>query len=554
MFKTAKTKEEFDKMLKEYIEARQTFKQKLYAQKGSEQAMEELAKKQNKPVVESLENLPIKEDINELFKEYRKVFDDFNEKELSDLLNVPYNKNDSKIDIFKKFAKKNDYDEERIKSYLTEDKIEDFKNELEEIELEKKKKDFEKDFGDFQDYGIISEIEEDRRIKNEVDKLVKEIESDSIKNRSLEELEEYLELLKESKEDGLFKKYPKLKESYNRVKQIYNEKAEEEAEEAEEEVKEVKEVKEEVKEVKTNYKKLYDNTTVIDDIELLQKNNNLRKLNKKIQKLLTEAEIRKLGLTPIKKQNTSYENKINENNQLIEMLKNNSNGRISQSKFIGALKSNDYIEKEIKKLIDYIINKRPDIDSTEIKILYDKLMSKEKAGPSPKEEQRPIQEAKGLRKSHNNLKLQDSKFGKLQFVNLEDLILRRRLNVRKNNRYLYRNKRVDQDLIDLLTKRYNPKRNYSSHSIKLFRELVKQSELPVAPYSGKQKLVDGNGLQAYTSIDEMVDELEVLIGELDAGNNSDAIKNEIGNIIDYLLKKKEITKLQHRKLFEKYVA
>ena len=52
-------------------------------------------------------------------------------------------------------------------------------------------------------------------------------------------------------------------------------------------------------------------------------------------------------------------------------------------------------------------------------------------------------------------------------------------------------KKADVDLVDLLTKkRYNPKKVYSEKSINLFKELVKQSGLPVHVGSGKYSLIN----------------------------------------------------------------
>ena len=50
---------------------------------------------------------------------------------------------------------------------------------------------------------------------------------------------------------------------------------------------------------------------------------------------------------------------------------------------------------------------------------------------------------------------------------------------------------VDISLIDLLTKRYNPKVEYTTEAKDIFRDLIKFSGLKKSRKSGKQKLLGG---------------------------------------------------------------
>jgi hypothetical protein len=56
----------------------------------------------------------------------------------------------------------------------------------------------------------------------------------------------------------------------------------------------------------------------------------------------------------------------------------------------------------------------------------------------------------------------------------------------------------------------------------------------------------------YSSCDELIQRLNLLCGNRDAGNNSPEVRNEIVSILDILLKNKRINSIQHKKLYNKW--
>ena len=110
-------------------------------------------------------------------------------------------------------------------------------------------------------------------------------------------------------------------------------------------------------------------------------------------------------------------------------------------------------------------------------------------------------------------------------------------------------KKTDGDLVDLLTKtRYNPKKVYSEKSVKQFKELVKQSGLPVQQSSGKYSLINPKSvnkeqiIKIFSDTNELIQRLSALIGEKESGNTSHLVHNEIMNIMDVLFQKGIIDK------------
>lgn len=97
---------------------------------------------------------------------------------------------------------------------------------------------------------------------------------------------------------------------------------------------------------------------------------------------------------------------------------------------------------------------------------------------------------------------------------------------------------VDKSVVDLLTKRYNPKASYSLLAIEVFNDLNTLSGLSPHPSSRKSKLL-------FTGPQDMMDRLRVVTGSIAAGNTNRQLKNEAWKIIDKLLHLNAITKAQH---------
>ena len=92
-------------------------------------------------------------------------------------------------------------------------------------------------------------------------------------------------------------------------------------------------------------------------------------------------------------------------------------------------------------------------------------------------------------------------------------------------------KKVDFDTIDLLTKRFNSKKNYSDLSKMVFNQLNKLSEIPIHKSSKKFSKI-GNGVVYYNDTNDLINRLELLGGSILAGNNG--VKDEFTNIVHKL--------------------
>ena len=57
----------------------------------------------------------------------------------------------------------------------------------------------------------------------------------------------------------------------------------------------------------------------------------------------------------------------------------------------------------------------------------------------------------------------------------------------------------------------------------------------------------------YLSPEEMVDRLDLLVGSLESGNDSDSVINEVMDIVDNLKDLKILTALQHKRFMKKYI-
>ena len=126
------------------------------------------------------------------------------------------------------------------------------------------------------------------------------------------------------------------------------------------------------------------------------------------------------------------------------------------------------------------------------------------------------------------------------------------------------NMKVDDDFIDLIGKRYNNNKEHSLLSVKIFKELTEKSGLPINERSMKfQKVIrqslrpdgeiKGQGFNS-CSCDpkQLMDNLELICGSIEAGNNNQELINDGIGIIDELLKTKVLSPEKHEILYKKY--
>ena len=160
----------------------------------------------------------------------------------------------------------------------------------------------------------------------------------------------------------------------------------------------------------------------------------------------------------------------------------------------------------------------------------------------------------GIRKykqpKRNAYKISDSSYGNLS-VDVPRLMNEMKLNVFRGGKIIYQAD-ADKSLVDLLTKRFNPRRSYSMNAVKIFNDLNLLANLPKHPSSGKSKLL-GSGVVYYNDPNELAERMKILVGSMAAGNNSPVIKNDLTMINDEFLKIGAIDQTTHEKFYKKYL-
>ena len=176
-------------------------------------------------------------------------------------------------------------------------------------------------------------------------------------------------------------------------------------------------------------------------------------------------------------------------------------------------------------------------------------------------------QGKGLRKynqpKRNAYKIQNSHFGGL-LVDYPKLMNNMLLDVYKNNQLVYQDK-ADKSLIDLLTKRYNPKTKYSIDAVRIFNDLNLLANMAKHKSSKKSNMIGsslwllppahgagGSSLVDRSDPKKLAKRLEIIVGSLNAGNNSRILKNDLTLINNELYRIGAITKEMHDALFKKY--
>ena len=160
----------------------------------------------------------------------------------------------------------------------------------------------------------------------------------------------------------------------------------------------------------------------------------------------------------------------------------------------------------------------------------------------------------GIRKykqpKRNAYKISGSAYGNLS-VDVPRLMNEMKLNVFRGGKIIYQAD-ADKSLVDLLTKRFNPRRSYSLNAVKIFNDLNLLANLPRHPSSGKSKLL-GSGVVYYNNPNELAERMKILVGAMAAGNNSPVIKNDLTMINDEFLKIGAIDQTTHEKFYKKYL-
>ena len=147
------------------------------------------------------------------------------------------------------------------------------------------------------------------------------------------------------------------------------------------------------------------------------------------------------------------------------------------------------------------------------------------------------------------------KYGDLMF-NVPRLINEKVIEAVKGGSIVYEQP-ADKSLIDLLTKRYNPRKAYSSKAIQIFQDLTKFANMPKHRTSGKSKLLKSQPMRGgqiyYTSPEDLMKRLTLLTGTRAAGNTNIQLRNEMWEILDHLLKSEIISKKQYDDYIQRHL-
>ena len=136
-------------------------------------------------------------------------------------------------------------------------------------------------------------------------------------------------------------------------------------------------------------------------------------------------------------------------------------------------------------------------------------------------------------------------------IDLPRLFNEMKLNVFRGGKLLY-SADADRSLINLLTKRYNPKTKYSINAVKIFNDLNTLSNIPKHRSSGKSRMV-GSSVTYYNNANDLVERMNILIGSIQAGNNSPVVKSDLSQINDELLTINAIDRSLHERFYQKYL-
>ena len=160
----------------------------------------------------------------------------------------------------------------------------------------------------------------------------------------------------------------------------------------------------------------------------------------------------------------------------------------------------------------------------------------------------------GFQTSRHPYKMtKDGKYGKLT-IDVPQLVENHRLLAKEAGMVLFGEK-VDSDFIDLISERYDTKKNYSYVSKVVFKTLTDFSGLENEKRSKKfKKIIMVGCIPTFCNDPEdLLSLLELIIGSTDAGNDNNKMKNRGIAILDELLKLGAISKDQHEQLYIGYL-
>ena len=170
-------------------------------------------------------------------------------------------------------------------------------------------------------------------------------------------------------------------------------------------------------------------------------------------------------------------------------------------------------------------------------------------------EQKSDKKGKGIRRynqpKRNAYKIsQKGQYGGL-IIDLPKLYGHLKVVAHKNGQKVY-DKQADFDTLDLLTKRFNNRKNYSELARSVFHELNRLSQIPIHRTSKKYSKL-GSGVVYYNNPQDLLSRLEILGGSMSAGNDSSDVREEFVKIAHRLNKLNVIDNKQMNDLIKEYI-
>ena len=247
-------------------------------------------------------------------------------------------------------------------------------------------------------------------------------------------------------------------------------------------------------------------------------------------KKIDSAVIKKLNLPAIEKIIKGTPEEITEALKKVDDYKHNRGVKIISEGHIKGEEAKNLMSKENRIVTAYRENLIEQL----------KLLERAKTGSGLKQKYKQT--------PHHAYKIKNDKYGQLM-IDTDKLFNNMKLEAYKGGNLVY-DQMVDRSLIDLITKRFNPKTKYSKLTKQVFHDLNILSEIPKHRSSRKYKI--GKGVTYYNGPDKLVDRLTVLTGVRAAGNYNIEMRNEIVEILDELLKTGEIDKETYNDYSTKY--
>jgi hypothetical protein len=166
----------------------------------------------------------------------------------------------------------------------------------------------------------------------------------------------------------------------------------------------------------------------------------------------------------------------------------------------------------------------------------------------------------GMPKKWNPLKLgSKGEIGEIE-VSLPHLLEKMELVVKRRNggKVMMRRKGVPIDLVRLLTRRFNPKVNYTDESKDLYKKIIGLSKVPLGQSHSRKEHIMGTGLKVpenTSTIDKAVAEADpdrvirgfmTDLGTFRNGNRGKVLKNNISQKADFLLEHDILSDKEHK--------